>query len=51
MAHALDKRHVSLSLVWTLSLVLLLMLSAAVSYVLHVVIEKPSLWVRDRIAA
>lgn len=51
MAHALDKRHVSLVLIWPLSLVLLLVLSAAVAYVMHVVIEKPSLWVRDRVAA
>jgi peptidoglycan/LPS O-acetylase OafA/YrhL len=50
MAHALDARHVSLVLVWPLSLVLLCALSLAIAYVMHVLIEKPSLWVRDRIA-
>lgn len=51
MAHALDRRHVSLMLIWPLSLVLLLIMSVAVSYVMHVLIEKPALWVRDRYAA
>jgi peptidoglycan/LPS O-acetylase OafA/YrhL len=51
MAHALDRRHVSLMLIWPLSLVVLLVLSAAVAYLMHILIEKPSLWVRDRFAA
>ena len=50
MAHALDRRRVSLALIWPLSLVLLLVLSASLSYVMHLVIEKPSLWLRDRVA-
>jgi peptidoglycan/LPS O-acetylase OafA/YrhL len=51
LAKALDKRHVSLALIWPSSVVLLLALSAAVAYVMHILIEKPSLWVRDRLAA
>jgi peptidoglycan/LPS O-acetylase OafA/YrhL len=50
MAHALDRRHVSLALIWPLSLALLLVLSTAVSYAMHLVVEKPALWVRDRVA-
>ena len=49
-AQALDKRHVSLVLVWPLSLALLSGMSLALAYVMHVLIEKPSLWVRDRVA-
>jgi peptidoglycan/LPS O-acetylase OafA/YrhL len=51
LAHALDKRHVPLSLVWMLSFSLLIALSLGVAYVLHLLVEKPSLWVRDRVAA
>ena len=50
MAHALDRRQVSLIVIWPLSLVVLLALSAALAYAMHLVIEKPSLWVRDRVA-
>ena len=50
MAHALDARHVSVTTIWLLSLLLLLVLSAAVAYLMHILIEKPSLWVRDRVA-
>jgi peptidoglycan/LPS O-acetylase OafA/YrhL len=50
LAQALDAHHVSLVLVWPLSLFLLSLLSVAVAYVMHVLIEKPSLWVRDRVA-
>lgn len=51
LAHRMIARKVSLVVVWPVSLVLLLALAAAVSYVLHLVVEKPSLWVRDRVAA
>lgn len=50
MAHALDRQRVSHALIWPLSLALLLVLSAALAYVMHLVIEKPSLWLRDRVA-
>jgi len=50
MAHALDARHVSLLVVWPLSLALLLALSMSVAYAMHILIEKPSLRLRDRIA-
>jgi peptidoglycan/LPS O-acetylase OafA/YrhL len=50
MAHALVHRQVSLVVIWPLSLALLLVLSTSVSYAMHVVVEKPSLWVRDRFA-
>jgi peptidoglycan/LPS O-acetylase OafA/YrhL len=51
MAKSLEAQHVSMVLVWPLSVVALVALSLAVSYVLHVLIEKPSLHLRDRIAA
>jgi peptidoglycan/LPS O-acetylase OafA/YrhL len=41
---------VPLGLVWLSSLALLLVLSAALSYVTHVLVEKPALWLRDRFA-
>ncbi|MBL8684836.1 MAG: acyltransferase [Myxococcales bacterium] len=36
--------------VWWMSLLLLSLLSWSLAYVLHVLIEKPALWVRDRVA-
>ncbi|HSQ62661.1 MAG TPA: acyltransferase [Polyangiaceae bacterium] len=50
MAHKLDARHVSLLVIWPLSLALLLALSLSVSYAMHVLVEKPSLRLRDRVA-
>lgn len=50
IARKMIMRQMSLILVWCASLAMLLALSAALSYVMHVLIEKPSLWVRDRIA-
>jgi peptidoglycan/LPS O-acetylase OafA/YrhL len=51
LAHGLDARHVPMFLVWPLSLILLMTGSMALGYVLHVLVEKPSLWVRERLAA
>ncbi len=51
LAHALDHRHVSMLVVWPLSLVVLMTLSLSLGYVMHVLIEKPSLHLRDRLAA
>jgi peptidoglycan/LPS O-acetylase OafA/YrhL len=51
VAHALDRRHVSMLLVWPLSLAALMGLSLGLGYVMHVLIEKPSLKIRDRLAA
>jgi peptidoglycan/LPS O-acetylase OafA/YrhL len=50
-AHELDRRHVPMILVWPASLVALMLVSLALGYVLHVVIEKPSLRIRERVAA
>ncbi len=36
--------------VWPLSVVALFGLSLLVSYVCHVLVEKPSLWLRDKFA-
>ena len=49
-SRALMARHVSAPLVWVASLVALLVASHAIAYVIHIVIEKPSLWLRDRFA-
>jgi len=49
-AHALEKRHVSMLIVWPLSLVVTTLLSFAIAYAMHVFIEKPSLWLRQRVA-
>lgn len=50
-ARALQQRDVSMWIVWPASLAALLAGSLAVAYVLHVLIEKPSLRVRERLAA
>ena len=42
--------HWSMNVVWTVTLVVLLIASAAAAYVTHVLVEKPALWLRDRVA-
>jgi peptidoglycan/LPS O-acetylase OafA/YrhL len=44
-------QHVSVELVWLGAVTSLFLLALVASYVLHVVIEKPALWVRDRVAS
>jgi hypothetical protein len=34
---------------WSLALLLLLLLSWTLAYVLHLAVEKPALWLRDRL--
>lgn len=51
MAKALDARHVPMLLVWPLSLAALMLLSMGFGYVLHVLVEKPSLRLREWLAA
>ncbi|MFO0672497.1 MAG: hypothetical protein U0235_23290 [Polyangiaceae bacterium] len=36
--------------VWPAALTSVMLLSLAIGYVMHIVIEKPSLWVREKIA-
>jgi peptidoglycan/LPS O-acetylase OafA/YrhL len=43
--------HVSMALVWPASVVLLMASSLVLAYVLHVLVEKPALRLRERIAA
>ena len=50
-ARALQKRHVSMLLVWPASLVALMVGSFVVAYVMHVLIEKPSMKLRQMFAA
>ncbi len=47
----LQERHVSQVFVWPASLAATTLLSFAIAYVMHVLIEKPSLWIRERLAA
>jgi peptidoglycan/LPS O-acetylase OafA/YrhL len=49
-ARALEARHVPMAIVWPSALFALLVSSLALAYVMHVVIEKPSLRVRERLA-
>jgi hypothetical protein len=35
---------------WSLALLLLSLLSWTLAYALHVLVEKPALWLRDRLA-
>ena len=51
MARAMEARHVPMVVVWPVALVSLLASSMALAYVMHVVIEKPSLRLRERFAA
>lgn len=51
IARALQARHVPMLVIWPLSLALLMAGSLAMGYVLHVLVEKPSLWIRERLAA
>ncbi len=50
MARVLMSHHVPMVVVWPLSLGAVLMASFAVAYVLHVIIEKPALRLRQRLA-
>lgn len=50
-ARALDKRHVSMAFVWPASLVVLMLLSFVAGYAMHILIEKPSLRIREMLAA
>jgi peptidoglycan/LPS O-acetylase OafA/YrhL len=50
IAHVLDRRHVSMALVWPAALAGVLLASFVIAYAMHVLIEKPSLRARDRIA-
>lgn len=49
-ARALQERNVPMTIIWPLSLAALMLLSLGLAYVLHVLIEKPSLRIRERIA-
>lgn len=51
MAHRLGAHKVSMWVTWPLSLLVVMIASLAVGYVMHVLIEKPSLRVRDWLAA
>lgn len=50
-ARALQNRHVPMLVIWPVSLTLLMLLSLGAGYVLHVFVEKPSLKLRERLAA
>lgn len=51
MAKALEARHVPMYVIWPISLFVVMALSLAAGYLLHVFVEKPSLALRDRLAA
>ena len=51
IAHELEARRVPMALVWPASVVALMLGSLALAYVMHVLIEKPSLRLRQRLAA
>jgi peptidoglycan/LPS O-acetylase OafA/YrhL len=49
-AKALEKRHVSMLFVWPASLAATMLASFAIAYAMHVLIEKPALRLRQRLA-
>lgn len=51
VARALEARHASMLLVWPGCVVALMLGSLAVAYVIHVLIEKPSLRIRERLSS
>jgi peptidoglycan/LPS O-acetylase OafA/YrhL len=51
MARAAQQRHWSMLIVWPTSVAGALLLSLALAYALHVAVEKPSLRLRERLAA
>lgn len=51
MAKSLEARAVPMSVIWPLSLALLMVVSLVLAYVIHVLIEKPSLRLRQWLAA
>jgi peptidoglycan/LPS O-acetylase OafA/YrhL len=50
-AHAADRRQISMAIVWPLALAALMLASFVIAYAMHIFIEKPSLWIRQRLAA
>jgi peptidoglycan/LPS O-acetylase OafA/YrhL len=51
VARALQDRHVTMLLVWPACLFALMLVSLGVAYLLHILVEKPSLRIRERLAA
>ena len=51
LARWLDRRHVTMIVVWPLSVVLTVLAALALAYVMHLLIEKPSMWFREKLAA
>jgi peptidoglycan/LPS O-acetylase OafA/YrhL len=49
-ARALQARDVPMTVIWPCSLAVLCVLSAGLAYFMHILIEKPSLRVRERLA-
>jgi peptidoglycan/LPS O-acetylase OafA/YrhL len=49
-AQRLQAKHVSMILVWPASLAAVMLLSHAVGYAMHILIEKPSLKLRERLS-
>ena len=50
IARKLQARGVTMLIVWPAGLAAVLLASFLVAYVMHIVIEKPSLWIRERLA-
>jgi peptidoglycan/LPS O-acetylase OafA/YrhL len=50
-ARALQQRHVSWMVVWPASLAAVMALSFVLGYAMHVLVEKPSLRIREMLAA
>ena len=50
IAEGLSRRHVPMALLWPSSLVAVVLLAIAFAYALHVLVEKPSLRIRERLS-
>jgi peptidoglycan/LPS O-acetylase OafA/YrhL len=50
LAHRFQEKHVSMVYLWPASLAGVLVMSFAIAYAMHVLVEKPSLWIRERLS-
>jgi len=51
VARWLDRHHVTMIVVWPLSVVLTMSAALVIAYLMHLLIEKPSMWFREKLAA
>jgi peptidoglycan/LPS O-acetylase OafA/YrhL len=51
IAKAMDRRHVPMYVTWPVTFTILMIASVFVAYLLHLFVEKPTLRLREKLAA